>query len=69
MLVAFILNCEGTLVENFLSSEINLWTETIFLLEFVSTGEVMTPVISNSEIPGDSTNAVLTTGTLSRVHG
>lgn len=46
VLVAFIPNCVGSLVENFLRSEISLWTETIFLLELVSIGEVMTPVIS-----------------------
>lgn len=38
VLVAFILNCVGNLVENFLLSEISLWTETIFPLEFVSMG-------------------------------
>lgn len=38
MLVAFILNCVGNLVENQLLSEISLWTETIFLLQYVSIG-------------------------------
>ena len=47
LLVAFILNGIGNPVENFLRSDISLWTETIFLLDFVSIGEVMTPVISS----------------------
>lgn len=36
VLVAFPLNCVGSLVDNFVRSEFSLWTETIFPLEFVT---------------------------------